>query len=157
MQTRKEFCKCCVGFLLAGIGAPLTFGREEDAAKKPGEGNKDGKMYAYCGIVCSACNAYIATQKNDKALLAKTAKEWTEKFKIDVKPESLYCDGCPSNSTRLVAHCATCDIRKCAREKKMSTCAACPEYSCAKLEKFLAMSPDARKTLEKLRQAKKSG
>jgi hypothetical protein len=46
-------------------------------------------------------------------------------------------------------------IAKCAREKKLATCAACPEYSCGKLDAFLAQVPEARKTLEALRKVTK--
>ncbi len=154
MPTRKEFCKCCLGMVLTGISMPLIFGREEDEGKQQTKSVEGKKVIAYCGINCGACPAYIATQNNDNALRIKTAKEWSDRFKREVKPESLNCDGCPSNSTRLVAYCAMCEIRKCAREKKMATCASCPDYPCAKLDKFLAQAPDARKTLEALRKAK---
>ena len=147
MLTRKEFCKCCLGMVLVGIGAPQMFGFEEDKEKN----SKGKRMIAYCGLACSDCKAYIATQKNDDALRAETAKEWSERFKIQVKPTDINCDGCPTDSGRLVAYCAMCNIRKCAREKKLTSCAECPEYSCAKLDKFLANSPQARKTLESMR------
>ena len=52
-------------------------------------------------------------------------------FKADIKAADINCDGCQSESPRLFSYCSTCEIRKCAREKKVATCAACPEYSCA--------------------------
>ena len=69
----------------------------------------------------------------------------------DIKPADINCDGCQSDGPRLFNYCASCEIRKCAREKKVSTCAACPEYSCQKLDAFLAQVPEARKVLEELR------
>ena len=154
MQTRKEFCKNCLFMALAGASARLTFGWEEQKGKPAVRPGKDGKMYAYCGISCSDCGAYIATQKNDDALRAKTAKEWSEKFKIDVKASDMNCDGCLSNSQRLVQHCSVCDVRKCAREKKVQSCAFCDSYPCEKLNKLFAGMPEAKKTLDAMRQGK---
>jgi hypothetical protein len=152
MPTRKQFCQACLAVALAGVGAPRVFGRKGDELKKE-EGKKEKKIIAYCGITCSECPAYIATQKNDDALRAETARKWSEMFKADIQPADINCDGCPSDSGRVFNYCAVCEIRKCAREKKAATCAACPDYSCEKLDKFLAQVPEARKTLEELRKA----
>ena len=149
MSTRKEFFRSCFAILLAGVGALSVFGKKGDEVKKE-EGKKE-KMIAKCGIVCSECPAYIATQKNDDALRAETAKKWSEMFKSDIKAADINCDGCQSESPRLFSYCQTCEIRKCANGKKLATCAACPEYSCQKLDAFLAQVPEARKVLEKLR------
>lgn len=151
MPTRKEFCQSCLAVILAGMGAPLMFGKKGDEVKKEEGKGKVEKMIAKCGIICSGCPAYIATQKNDDALRAETAKKWSEMFKSDIKAADINCDGCPSDSPRLFSYCATCEIRKCAREKKLATCAACPEYSCQKLDAFLTQVPEARKVLEGLR------
>ncbi len=149
MATRKQFCQGCLAMVLAGLGAPLLHGRRGEDVKKEAEMEK--KMIAACGITCCDCPAYIATQKNDDALRAETAKKWSEMFKADIKPADINCDGCPTDSSRLFNYCASCEIRKCAREKKVATCAACPEYSCKKLDDFLAQVPEARAMLEELR------
>ena len=154
MQTRKEFCKHCLVLAIAGASAQLSFGSEAQKGKPAADSGKSGKMYAYCGICCSDCGAYIATQKNDDALRAKTAKEWSEKFKIEVKASDMNCDGCPTNSQRIVHYCSVCEIRKCARDKKLASCAYCNSYACDKLSKFLAGAPQAKKTLESLRPKK---
>ena len=146
MQTRRNFCKCCLGAVLVGMRSPLVFGSESR-----GEGMKGNDMLAYCGIDCGKCGAYIATQKDDDNLRAETAKKWSEEFKIEVKPQNINCDGCPSNSKRIFSYCSMCDIRKCARDKKLKTCASCPEYSCDKLDKLLIQNAEARKALEGLR------
>jgi hypothetical protein len=150
MPTRKQFCQSCLAMVLAGVGAPLVFGRQGDEVKKEA-GEKQKKLIAACGLICSECPAYIATQKNDDALRAETARKWSEMFKSDIKPTDINCDGCPGDSGRLFNYCSTCAIRKCAREKKLATCASCPEYSCQKLDEFLAQVPEARKVLEELR------
>ena len=151
MPTRKQFCQNCLAVVLAGIGAPLMFGKKGDEVKKEVGKEKEKKMIAKCGIVCSECPAYIATQKNNDVLRAETAKKWSEMFKPDIKAADINCDGCPSDSPRLFNYCNVCEIRKCAREKKVATCASCPEYSCKKLDEFLAQVPEARAALEEMR------
>jgi hypothetical protein len=152
MPTRKQFCQGCLAMVVAGLGAPLLFGGREDGVKKSAE-NERKKIIAACGLVCSECPAYIATQKNDDALRAETAAKWSKMFHAEIKAADIQCDGCPSDSGQLFSHCAVCEIRKCAREKKLATCARCPEYSCPKLESFLAQVPEARAVLEALRGA----
>jgi hypothetical protein len=159
MPTRKAFCQCCLAALLAGlncrrplgglagVGVPRLAGRKEEEVKK--EAKK--QMVATCGLVCDECPAYIATQKNDNAQRAETAKKWSQLYHADIQPADINCDGCQSASPRLFHHCFECEIRACALEKKVSTCAACPEYSCQKLDGFLAMVPEARAMLEELR------
>lgn len=151
MPTRKQFCQSCLAVMLAGLGAPLVFGRKEDEVKKEAGKEKEKRIVGACGITCSACPAYIATRTNDDALRAQTAKEWSVMFHADIQAVDINCDGCPSDGPRLFHHCFECEIRKCAREKKAATCASCPEYSCKKLDEFLVMVPEARVTLEKLR------
>ena len=155
MSTRKEFCQSCLAMVLAGMGAPLLSGRRGDEAKKEGEGGKEKKMIAACGITCSACPATIATQKNDDALRAETAGKWSEMFKADIKAADINCDGCSSGSPRLFNYCSVCEIRKCAGEKLVAHCGQCPEYSCKKLDEFLAQVPEARQALEELRKKAK--
>jgi hypothetical protein len=151
MPTRKQFCQSCLAMVLAGMGAPILFGKRGDDVTKEKGKEKGKKITAYCGLQCSDCPAYIATQKNDDALRAETARKWSEMFKSDIKAADINCDGCPTGSQRLFGYCTTCAIRKCAREKKLATCASCPEYSCQRLDEFLKQAPEARNVLEELR------
>lgn len=112
----------------------------------------EGKnIIAYCGIDCNACPAYVATQNDDEVLRAKTAKEWSALYKAERTVEDINCDGCPNDSGRLFAYCGACEVRRCAREKGVATCAVCPDYSCARLDEFCALMPTARELLEELR------
>lgn len=159
-QTRKEFLKTCLLLTLSGLGLPLTAVTRGGTMQKVegASGKKDleeEKMIAFCGITCTECPAYIATQKNDDQLRAETAKKWSEQFNASIKPEDVNCDGCVSDSERLFSHCQVCEIRKCAREKKVKNCAYCNEYPCQKLSEFLAMVPEAKATLEQIRKNKK--
>ena len=151
MPTRKEFCQGCLAMILAGAGSLAVFGKKGDEVKKEEGKKEEKKMIAKCGLVCTECPAYIATRNNDDAMRAETARKWSAMFKADIKAADINCDGCQSESQRLFNYCQACEIRKCAREKKASTCAACPEYSCAKLDTFLAQVPEARTVLEGLR------
>ncbi|MBN2346814.1 MAG: DUF3795 domain-containing protein [Candidatus Aminicenantes bacterium] len=151
MTTRKEFCRCCLAMALAGLGAPRLLAKKGDEVKREEGKEEMKKIIGYCGITCSGCPAYIATQRDDDALRARTAQEWSAMFHADIKPGDIQCDGCPGNGPRLFAHCLECEFRTCAREKKVPTCAACPEYPCRKLDEFLAQVPEARATLEALR------
>jgi hypothetical protein len=154
-QTRKEFCQTCLKMTLAGLGIPLLFRSAKASSGQDARPNAAQEpMIAYCGITCSECPAYIATQKNDDALRAETAKKWSELFKSNLKPEDINCDGCPSDSTRIINYCRICEIRKCARDKKVLNCAYCADYPCQKLSAFLAQAPEAKATLEKIRKDK---
>jgi len=112
---------------------------------------QEKKNIAYCGIDCGACPAYVATRNDDDALRAETARKWSELYGAERKVEDINCDGCSGDSGRLFLYCGACEVRKCAREKKVETCANCPEYSCEKLDKFLTDVPEARKVLDGLR------
>lgn len=108
------------------------------------------EMIAYCGLACHECPAYLATQANDDLKRADTAKLWSKQYNAEIKAENINCDGCQSKTGRLFAHCKVCDIRACGVEKNVLTCAACADYSCAKLDGLLNMVPEAKKRLDKL-------
>ena len=108
-------------------------------------------MIAYCGIMCSKCPVYIATQIDDDKARQDVAKLWSQQYGMNIKPEDANCDGCLQAGGRLFNHCRVCAIRACGMEKKVTTCAACADYACAQLKDFHAIAPHAAKTLEKLR------
>ena len=108
-------------------------------------------MTACCGLVCSECGAFIATASDDDNKRAEVAQLWSKQYNVDIKPEEINCDGCISNSDRLIGHCKVCEIRKCARQKALANCAYCGEYACEKLEAFFKMVPDAKKSLDAIR------
>jgi hypothetical protein len=109
------------------------------------------KIIAYCGLVCSDCPAYIATQACDREALEKIVVQWREEYNApDITLEGVMCDGCLTGS-RKCAHCGECGIRACGLERGVPNCAACGEYPCAKLEAFFKLAPHARTTLDALR------
>jgi len=102
------------------------------------------EMVAYCGLVCSDCPTFQATQNDDDAARQKTASLYSEKFGFNLKPEDINCDGCLSNGEKLIAYCQTCKIRKYCRDKGLNNCAVCDEQPCDNLLKFHEFSPDAK-------------
>jgi hypothetical protein len=88
-------------------------------------------------------------------LRAETAKKWSEMFKASIKPEDINCDGCPTYSQRVFSQVNVCEIRKCARNKKLKNCAYCPDYPCPKLAELFAYVPEAKATLEEIRKTPK--
>ncbi len=109
------------------------------------------KMIAYCGITCTECPAFLATQDDDDAKRKETAELWTKQYNVDIKPEDINCDGCLSDTGRLVGHCYVCEMRKCGQERGVANCAYCNDYGCQKLEKFFEMAPMYRATLDEIR------
>ncbi len=114
------------------------------------------RMIAYCGLVCSACDGYLATQANDTEWLERLAAHARSAYNApETTINDVMCDGCKAESTRLCAYCAQCGIRACASARSVETCADCDEYeTCAQLNEFVQMVPDARATLDSLRFAR---
>lgn len=111
------------------------------------------EIIAMCGLVCSACPAYLATRTNNQTELERVAALWREEYNAPhITVESVICDGCLEGD-RKCSHCAECGIRACGIEHGVLTCAHCPEYSCERLEGFFEYVPDARATLERVRRS----
>ena len=108
------------------------------------------EMIAYCGLVCTSCPQFIATQNDDDVAREKAAKQIAEKFGIYFKPEEINCDGCLSSGGRLIGFCNTCEVRKCGITQSVENCSACDEQPCDKLIKFHEFSPDAKTSFDAL-------
>jgi hypothetical protein len=109
------------------------------------------KMVAYCGITCTDCGAFIATQNDDDAKRREVAEQWTKQFNVDINPQDINCDGCLTKTGRIVNYCNICEIRKCGVERGVVNCAYCDDYACDKLEKFFQMAPMFRAVLDEIR------
>jgi hypothetical protein len=108
------------------------------------------ELIAVCGLDCRECGAFLATQENDDQKRARVAQEWSKRFKIEVNPEDINCDGCLSAGGRLFNYCQVCEIRKCGKEKSLKNCGYCREYPCHKLNFIFSNSPDAKNQLDKI-------
>ena len=110
------------------------------------------KMVAFCGLICTDCKAFIATQENDDAKRREVAEAWSKALGKEIKPEEINCEGCLTMDGRHISYCSICEIRKCGMEKEVENCAYCVDYSCEKLINFFEQVSEAKKTLEEIRQ-----
>lgn len=106
---------------------------------------------AYCGLDCARCEAYIATQNNDRAAMEKVIEHWTQEYKTTFTIETVMCDGCTNVEGRHAGYCAYCDIRACGSARGIANCAHCPDYACERLARFFGSVPEAKSALERVR------
>ena len=109
------------------------------------------RIIGYCGVDCTVCEAYIATQDGDEAEKERIAARWRQKYhnpKIDAA--YVTCDGCLTHSAYLGGYCLDCPIRRCGHARGVFNCACCPEYPCDTLVRFFKLVPTAQATLEQI-------
>ncbi|HOG45859.1 MAG TPA: DUF3795 domain-containing protein [Anaerolineae bacterium] len=108
---------------------------------------------AFCGLDCSTCEAYLATQAKDEAEKERIAANWREFYQAPgITAAYVTCDGCTNLEGHAGGHCLECDIRACAIARQVANCAHCAEYEgCAKLERFFGFVPAAKATLDEVR------
>jgi hypothetical protein len=120
------------------------------------------RMIAFCGVTCTDCQAYVATQADDRDALQEVLAHWSAYFdRPDLTVEDIICDGCLTSDGRLNGYCQQCKIRPCAVTQGVTNCAYCDEYICDKLERslsvcdketgFFSFVRGARATLEGIR------
>ena len=108
-------------------------------------------LMAYCGLLCSECPAYLATQTNDVGSIQQIAQKWANKYSKPITAELVWCNGCLTDNSPLCWYCSECQVRSCAVGKGVISCAHCDNYGCELLVSFLADAPLAKSMLEKMR------
>ena len=109
------------------------------------------EMYAFCGLDCAVCPAYVATQAGDEAAQLKLLAQWREQYDPNMTIAGVTCDGCTS-AGRHGGYCDACPLRTCGQARGLTTCAVCPDYDgCQTLEAFFAQAPEVRTQLQVLR------
>lgn len=113
-------------------------------------------MIAYCGLDCSGCGIHLATLEPDplkkQSMRRDIARICSTDYGMHLHPQDVAdCDGCRSQPERMFAGCAKCEIRKCAIDRKLTSCAFCADYACGKLLKHFETDPPARTRLDALR------
>ena len=103
----------------------------------------------FCGIDCTVCPAYQATIRNDAAMRANTAAEWTKMFGNDFEVEDIVCYGCQEREKPVFGYCDKCRVRLCALERGVLTCAECSDYVCEKLAEFYEQVPQEKARMDK--------
>lgn len=109
-------------------------------------------MIAYCGLVCTDCPAYLATQAGDQEKAQATAELWSKQYDATIVVDDVWCDGCIVGGKKC-SHCSECEIRACGQDRAVENCAHCEEYPCDRLVGFFKMVPEAQTTLERIRTA----
>lgn len=103
------------------------------------------KTIAYCGIDCSQCLIYQASIEDDLEKNEEITKSWsTEKFPLTMN--NVECFGCKGD--KVVNFCAKCDIRECAKNRNLTSCAFCQEFPCQMIHKVFGKNPDALERLK---------
>lgn len=109
-------------------------------------------IIAYCGLVCSDCPAYSATQAGDWAELERVAAQWRQEFDAPhLTAASVQCDGCLTDVGHKFGHCHECQVRACGLERGVVNCAYCEDYACETLQAFFGWVPEARTRLDGIR------
>jgi hypothetical protein len=108
-------------------------------------------MIAYCGIDCSKCEGYLATQADSDSKRSAVAQKWSALYKAEIKSDQINCDGCKSEGRKFFYCDNLCELRRCCISKGFENCAACDEYVCITLSGFIKVAPEAGIALEKLR------
>lgn len=116
-------------------------------------------MIAYCGLLCDTCPIHLATLETDKpkqTLMRKEIAEvCNEKYEMSLSPADVNdCDGCTAGTGRIFSGCLTCEIRRCARQKDLESCAMCGDYPCHILEKTFHEDPASKDRLEAIRSSR---
>ena len=115
---------------------------------------------AYCGLDCSGCPSYRATQSGNRAALETVLIYWRETQDAPhLTVADIVCDGCRAEG-ELNVYCRRCPIRSCAQARGVPNCAYCSGYPCAELEEllcacdaqhgFFGYARRARATLERI-------
>jgi len=105
------------------------------------------KMISCCGLDCASCEAYIATIKNDNALRAQVALQWSARYEANLKPEDINCSGCRAEGIKF-NWCNRCPIRACATSRDYRTCAECGELPCEHNSALYQAVPEALSNLQ---------
>lgn len=108
-------------------------------------------IIAVCGLTCSECPAYKATQSDDDQERKRVAETWSKQYGTDLKPEDINCDGCTALDGKHFGYCSQCEIRACGLGRNVANCAHCSDYACEKLGKFFDMVPQAKETLDAIK------
>jgi hypothetical protein len=113
----------------------------------------ENRIISYCGITCSECDAYLATQTKDTTELERVAAAWSEAYKTDITAAAIMCDGCLATEEPHSSYCLECGIRACAIDRGVASCAYCEDYGCDTLEGFVSQVSGLRQALESIRAA----
>ncbi len=91
-------------------------------------------MMSACGVLCSECPAYQGSKKGIEHQ-RRTVEAWQRIYGLNETVEHISCGGCLGPDEEVFYTSRSCKARRCCRSKGFSSCAECPNESCADLEK----------------------
>jgi hypothetical protein len=111
---------------------------------------------AYCGLICGGCPIYQASREENadrqRQMRIEIARKINETYQSQYKPVDVTdCDGCKAETGRLFTGCRKCEIRACARKRKLADCGQCDDYACDPLEKMFQTDPEIKTRLDGIR------
>ena len=87
---------------------------------------------SYCGLYCGACDVQVADKRSKISGELPIWEDLPERFRKNLpsgKTDKIHCLGCKSDDVFI--GCASCKIRKCAKEKmKVEFCFECRKFPC---------------------------
>jgi len=109
------------------------------------------KLISCCGLNCAACDARIATFKDDDELRKTVADKWRVAYNApDLSYEMINCTGCREEGVKF-SHCGMCEIRNCVKAKGFNTCGDCQEMeTCSIVAAIHKYVPEAIANLQSL-------
>ena len=103
---------------------------------------------ACCGLDCEACEARLATIRDDDVMRARGAKLWSELNNAEITPEMINCVGCRIDGVKTPFCESFCPIRQCAQSREFKTCGECPELkTCGRVGMIIGNNPEAMERL----------
>ena len=91
-------------------------------------------MIAPCGFRCDQCLAFVGNARSHADRVRGSAA-WAKYYQLQVSPQHMKCQGCAQGHVEgLRFPDPKCEIRPCAPERGVRTCADCPDYPCATLQ-----------------------
>jgi hypothetical protein len=109
------------------------------------------RMVSACGVLCSACPAYLAASKGI-AYQRRVADAWRRIYHLNEKPANISCGGCLGPDDQVFHTCRRCQARRCFRSKGLEGCAECARTRCTDLARAQALwdgVPDLAATLSR--------
>jgi hypothetical protein len=110
------------------------------------------RIISFCGLICTDCEAYQATQAKDEPWLARVAAHWREEYKNPIfTKDNVACDGCLGVEGTHCTHCFTCSTRTCGLARGVANCGECSDYeSCDNIQSFFKFVPAAKIVLDEV-------
>ncbi|MCX6991554.1 MAG: DUF3795 domain-containing protein [Kiritimatiellaeota bacterium] len=103
------------------------------------------KEVGACGNNCAACLDYRVLTEDRDDLRRQVASAIKREMNLDIPLDQVGCDGCWGGIHTAWAASLDCKIRQCVEARNYTTCADCPDFTCATyLKQFLENSDQAK-------------